>query len=189
MLHYTCARTRIVLLNYITVLSYYVISYEVLYYRTMFSPTILSYYFLSLYTRTFNDAIIRKKKQPGRANLLLRAHVLEGEASALGARALEMVEVSLKAMAKGGIYDHLFDGFARFLIFFYFLFSLRCRIVSHCFVFCIVLFCVVLCYIVLFCMVFIVLFCIVLIFCCVISLFGYVLCVFSRHPLYIHPIV
>lgn len=51
--------------------------------------------------------------QPGRANLLLRAHVLEGEGSALGARALEMVEVSLEAMAKGGIYDHLFDGFAR----------------------------------------------------------------------------
>lgn len=47
-------------------------------------------------------------------NLLLRAHLLEGPGSALGARALAMVELTLKAMAAGGIYDHLFDGFARF---------------------------------------------------------------------------
>lgn len=46
-------------------------------------------------------------------NLLFRAHRLEGEGSALGARALAMAETTLKAMAKGGIYDHLFDGFAR----------------------------------------------------------------------------
>lgn len=53
------------------------------------------------------------EKQPSRMNLLLRAHCLEGEESDLGTRALEMVETTLKAMAKGGIYDHLFDGFAR----------------------------------------------------------------------------
>ncbi len=46
-------------------------------------------------------------------NLLLRAHRLEGDGSALGARALAMVEQTLTAMAKGGIYDHLSDGFAR----------------------------------------------------------------------------
>ncbi|CAN0136550.1 unnamed protein product [Scytosiphon promiscuus] len=51
---------------------------------------------------------------PSRMNLLLRAHCLEGEGSALGAKALDMVETTLKAMAKGGIYDHLFDGFARY---------------------------------------------------------------------------
>ncbi|CAM9833494.1 unnamed protein product [Ectocarpus sp. 6 AP-2014] len=55
-----------------------------------------------------------KFPQPSRMNLLLRAHRLEGEGSALGARALAMVETTLKAMAKGGIYDHLFDGFARY---------------------------------------------------------------------------
>lgn len=52
--------------------------------------------------------------QPSRMNLLLRAHSLEGLDSALGIRALGMVEATLTAMAKGGIYDHIFDGFARF---------------------------------------------------------------------------
>ena len=46
-------------------------------------------------------------------NLLLRALHLEGLDSALGTRALGMVEAALRAMAKGGIYDHVFDGFAR----------------------------------------------------------------------------
>ena len=55
-------------------------------------------------------------QQPSRINLLLRAHLLEGPGSSLGARALAMVELTLKAMAKGGIYDHLFDGFARFFV-------------------------------------------------------------------------
>lgn len=40
---------------------------------------------------------------------------MEGPDSALGARALGMAEATLKAMAKGGIYDHIFDGFARFV--------------------------------------------------------------------------
>lgn len=46
-------------------------------------------------------------------NLLLRAWHLEGSNSALGTRALGMVEATLQAMARGGIYDHVFDGFAR----------------------------------------------------------------------------
>ncbi|CAM9214373.1 unnamed protein product [Laminaria digitata] len=55
-----------------------------------------------------------KFPQPSRLNLLLRARSLEGPDSALGARALGMAEATLKAMAKGGIYDHIFDGFARY---------------------------------------------------------------------------
>ena len=46
-------------------------------------------------------------------NLLLRARHLEGSNSALGTRALGMVDATLRAMARGGIYDHIFDGFAR----------------------------------------------------------------------------
>lgn len=51
-------------------------------------------------------------------NLLLRAHSLlkkgTPEDGALGIRAVGMVESTLKAMAKGGIYDHLIGGFARY---------------------------------------------------------------------------
>lgn len=55
-------------------------------------------------------------------NLLLRAYYLEGAESEVGKRALGMVETTLQNMARGGIYDHIFDGFARFFFYFFFLF-------------------------------------------------------------------
>ncbi|CAM9766823.1 unnamed protein product, partial [Sphacelaria rigidula] len=55
-----------------------------------------------------------KFPQPSRMNLLLRAYYLEGAESEVGKRALGMVETTLQNMARGGIYDHIFDGFARY---------------------------------------------------------------------------
>ncbi|CAM9125031.1 unnamed protein product [Discosporangium mesarthrocarpum] len=55
-----------------------------------------------------------KFPQPSRMNMLLRAWALEGPESDIGRRALEMTLTTLDAMARGGIYDHIAGGFARY---------------------------------------------------------------------------